>query len=148
MVDAVNLIFRDDSLQLFIELARGLQVVSEGFFHDYAGPMAVLLLGEAGLTELLHDGREKARGDGQVEKPVPSGVVLLVDCADLLREALERFSILEIALDVIDALGEPRPDCGVDQGGGIFGNFFRQSLAEAFRGVVVAGETDDGELLR
>src|SRR6266852_6211445 len=118
--------------------------MAKRFFDDDTGPLAVLFLGETGLTELLHDGREKSWSDREIEKPVASGVVLLIDIVDLLRQTLERLGILKVALDVIDTLGEPGPDCGVDLGGGVFRDFFRESFAKAFRGVVVAGETDDG----
>src|SRR6266446_2848027 len=50
--------------------------MAERFFDDDTGPLAVLFLGEAGLTELLHDGREKSWSDGEIEKPVASGVDL------------------------------------------------------------------------
>src|SRR5258708_15524937 len=119
--------------------------MAERFFDDDTGPLAVLFLGEAGLTELLHDGREKSWSDGEIEKPVASGVVLLIDIVDLLRQTLERLGILKVALDVIDTLGEPGPDCGVDLGGRIFGDFFRKSFAKTLRGEIVAGEADDGE---
>src|SRR5713226_10699647 len=109
--------------------------------------MAVLFFSEPGLAELFHDGGEKSRRNGQVEKTVASDVVFFIDVIDLLRQALERLRILEVALDVIDALREPGPDCRVDLGGGIFVDFFRESFAKTLRGVVVAGETDDGELL-
>src|SRR5229473_336438 len=117
--------------------------MAERFFYDDTGPLAVLFLGEAGLTELLHDGREKSWGDGEIEKPVASGVVLLIDIVDLLRQTLERLGILEVALDVVNTLGEPGPDCGVDLGGGILGDFFRESLAKTFRGEIVAGGAED-----
>src|SRR5260370_4231373 len=121
--------------------------MAERFFDDDTGPLAVLLLGKTGLTELLHDGGEKSRSDREIEKPVASGVVILIDIVDLLRQTLERLGILEVTLDVIDTLGEPGPDCGVDLGGRIFGDFFRKSFAKTLRGEIVAGEADDGELL-
>src|SRR5260370_23689149 len=121
--------------------------MAERFFDDDTGPLAVLFLGEAGLTELLHDGREKSLSDREIEKPVAAGVVLLIDIVDLLRQTLERLGILKVTLDVIDPFGEPGPNCGVDLGGRIFGDFFRESLAKTFRSEIVAGEADDGELL-
>src|SRR4029077_20270629 len=104
--------------------------------------MAVLFFGKTGLTELLHDGGEKPRSNREVEKPVASGVVFFIDVIDLLRQALERLRILEVTLNVVDALGEPGPDCWVDLRGGIFGDFFRESFAKTLRGEVVAGEND------
>src|SRR6266436_4102500 len=120
--------------------------MAERFFDDDTGPLAVLFLGEAGLTELLHDGREKSRRNREVEKSIPSGAVFFIDVVDLLPQALERLGILKVALDVIDTLGEPGPNCGVDLGGRIFGDFFRKSFAKTLRGEIVAGEADDGEL--
>src|SRR5260370_8229034 len=120
--------------------------MAERFFDDDTGPLAVLFLGEAGLTELLHDGGEKSWCNGEIEKPVASGVVFFIDVVDLLPQALERLGILEVTLDVIDTLGEPGPNCGVDLGGRVFGDFFRKSFAKTLRGEVVAGEADDGEL--
>src|SRR6266852_5234359 len=117
--------------------------MAKRFFDDDAGPVAAPLLGEAGLTELLHDGREKSWSDREIEKPVASGVVLLIDIVDLLRQTLERLGILKVTLDVIDPFGEPGPNCGVDLGGRIFGDFFRESLAKTFRSEIVAGGAED-----
>src|SRR5260370_2243836 len=87
--------------------------MAERFFDDDTGPLAVLLLGKTGLTELLHDGREKLWSDREIEKPVASGVVLLIDIVDLLRQTLERLGILKVTLDVIDPFPEPPPYCWV-----------------------------------
>src|ERR1700688_30385 len=85
MIDAVDLIFVEDLLELLVELSRGLQVVAERLFDNNAGPMTVFFLGETCLAELLHDRGEKARGDGEIEKAISSGVVLLIDIGNLLR---------------------------------------------------------------
>src|SRR6266481_1323335 len=104
--------------------------MAERFFDDDTGPLAVLFLGEAGLTELLHDGREKSWSDREIEKPVASGVVLLIDIVDLLRQTLDRLGIVKVAVDVIDPFDEPRPDCGFDLGEGFVEDFFRESFAK------------------
>src|SRR5262249_3659216 len=92
---------------------------------------------------LLDDRREKSRGDGEIEKPVALGVVLHVDFADLLLQAFEGFSIAEISLDVVDALGEPRPGFRIDVR--VLWNLVAKFLAERFRGFIVPREANDGE---
>ncbi len=120
--------------------------MAERLLNDNARPVAVFFFGQAHLPELLHDGREKSRRNGEVEEAISSRIVLLIDIGNLLRQALVRVRILKITLDIVNALGEPGPYCGVDLRRGIFWDFFRQRFAESFRVEVVAGETDDGEL--
>jgi hypothetical protein len=146
MVDAVDLIFVEDLLEFFVELTRGLQIVSERLFDDDPGPVAALLLGQSGLTQLFHNDREKSWRDGEVEKLVAARVVLLIGVGDLLIQALVSLRVLKIAFDVIDALGEPGPDGGINFCRGILGNFVGEMLPEGLRIEVVACETDDGEL--
>src|SRR6267154_3547505 len=106
----------------------------------------MFFLGHTDLAQLFHDGREKARGHRQIEKPVPSSVVLLIDLGDLLRKPLVCFGILEVAPDVINALRKPGPSRGIEPGGGVLWNFVAESFSKTFCRVIVAGEADDGEL--
>ena len=123
-----------------------MQVVAERLLDDDARPVVALFLGQPCLAKLFDDSRKKSRSDGEVEKSAAVRVVLLIDFRDLLPQPLVRIRVLKISFDVVDALGEPGPDRRVDRRGRIFGNFFRERLAESFRVEVVAGETDDGEL--
>src|SRR5258707_15235474 len=95
---------------------------------------------------MLQHWGEQVRGCRQIEKPVPSGVVLLFYLGDLLGEQLVCFGILEVAPDVINALRKPGPRRGIDPGGGVLWDFVAESLAKTLRREIVAGEADDGEL--
>src|SRR5712692_605717 len=72
----------------------------------------------------------------------------LVSLVDLLFQPLVGLSILKIASDVIDSLGDPVPELQVDRSWSVFWNFLAQHLAEALRGVVVGCKTNDRELRR
>src|SRR5208283_659752 len=48
MVDAVDLLFGEDLLEVVVELDSGLQVVAKRLFNDDASPLAVFFLGHAG----------------------------------------------------------------------------------------------------
>src|SRR5580704_3974361 len=106
----------------------------------------VFFLGQTHVTELLDDRGEKSRRYSEIEEFVPFRVVPLIYFLDLLRQALVGLGVLKIAPDIIDTLLEPVPVPHVDLG--VLGNLLGQRFAKALRGHVVAGRTDDGELLR
>src|SRR5712692_8572487 len=72
----------------------------------------------------------------------------LVSLVDLLFQPLVGLSILKIASDVIDSLGDPVPELQVDRCWSVLGNLLTEHLAEALRGVVVGCKTNDRELRR
>src|SRR5450432_1448726 len=99
--------------------------MAERLFHDYPGPLIVFFFGQAGLAQLLDDWREETWGYCEIEKFVSPGVMFFADFVDLLSEALIRFGILKIALNVVNALLEPIPLFHVDVGGSVFRDIFR-----------------------
>src|SRR6202021_338785 len=66
MVDAENLLFSEDLLELFVQLLRGREVGTKRLFHDHARPLAVFFLGKANFTELFNDQREKFKRNREV----------------------------------------------------------------------------------
>src|SRR5229473_1426821 len=72
----------------------------------------------------------------------------LVSVVGLGLQGLESLGILNIASDVVNALGDFAPERRVERGWSILGNLFRQHLAKTLGRVVVGCESHDGELLR
>src|SRR5258708_29636675 len=147
MVDAVDLLFGQDFLEIVVELNGGLQIVAEWFFNDDAGPLAVFFFRHARRAKLLDDGGEKTRGDGEVKKIVAVAAVGFVDNFHLGLEALVRIGIGKIARDEIDALDEPGTHLEVDGIGSELRNFGGPRLARGLRGYIANGHADDGEKL-
>src|SRR5271163_1688431 len=110
--------------------------------------MAVVFGKQVGFTQHFGDGREKARGDGKIEKFVVLTGMFFIGVGNLLLEALEGVGVAEIAFHVIDALEEPGPQFGGDRQWSVLGNFIGEFLAKRFGGEIVGGEANDGELLR
>src|SRR4029077_1531928 len=75
-------------------------------------------------------------------------VLKLVSLFNLLFQPLVGLEVLKISPDVIDSLGDPVPELQVDRRGSVLGYLLAQHLAKAFRGVVIGGESHNGELFR
>ena len=58
VVDAVDLIFGEDLLEVLVELFGGFQIVAKRFFHDHASPVPVFFFGQAGLPSSLTMGEK------------------------------------------------------------------------------------------
>src|SRR5256885_16979742 len=63
VVDAVDLVLRQNLLQFLVELLRRFQVMAERLFDDHARPAAVFFLREAAFAQLLGDRREESRSE-------------------------------------------------------------------------------------
>src|SRR5204862_6817768 len=122
--------------------------MAEWLFDDHPCPAVVFFLGQAAFAQLLDDRREESRCDRQIEESVSERVLKLVSLFNLLSQPFVGLGVLKISPDVIDSLGDPVPELQVDRCGSVLGNLFAQHLAKAFRGVVVGGESHNGELLR
>ncbi len=147
VVDAVDLIFRQALLQIFVELDRRVVVVTKRFLDDHARPMPVFFLNQSRGAQLLHDRREKSRRDRQVEEFVPLRAVALIHFRDLSGKPLIRIGVIEIAFDVVDPLLKPIPAFQIDLRRRVLRDFVGQRLAEIFGRRVVGGKTDNRELL-
>ena len=106
------------------------------------------LRGEAHGVELLDDGCEKRRRHREVEQDVPGQVPGLLRIGNLRGEMLECLDRLEIALNVIAAIGKVVPFLVVDRPGcellDVFGNRLPIHLVVAVR----SRDTDDGKIGR
>src|SRR5882762_8564447 len=70
VIDAIDLLFREDLLQILVKLLRRFQVVAERFFDDYACPAAVFFFRQAAFAEHFYNRREESRRYCQVEESV------------------------------------------------------------------------------
>src|SRR5579859_817772 len=78
MVNAENLLFGEDLLNVLVQLLCGFEVVAEWLFNDHASPLAVFLLGEANFAELLNDCGEKVRSDREIVEEIALCAVFLL----------------------------------------------------------------------
>src|SRR5256885_5943648 len=122
--------------------------MAEWLFDDHPCPAVVSFLGQAAFAQLLDDRREESRCDRQIEESVSERVLKLVSLFNLLFQPLVGLGVLKVSPDVINSLGDPVPELQVDRCGSVLGNLLAQHLAKAFRGVIVGGESHNGELLR
>src|SRR5262245_36002144 len=116
MIDPINLVFPQNSLDLRVEGARRGEVVPERLFDDHAAPTAVRLAGQLRATKMLNDGAEKLVGNGEVEQhvTVSLGGALLREPALQLAVNL---GLREIALDKGHTVLEPIPGRLIDSSG-------------------------------
>src|SRR6266850_2029900 len=61
MIDAINLMFRKNLLQILVELLRRFQVVPERLFDDYACPAAAFFFRQSAFAEHFCNRREESR---------------------------------------------------------------------------------------
>src|SRR6202158_2225600 len=110
VIDAVDLLFRQNLLQLLVELLRRFQIMAEWLFDDAARPAPVFFFRQAGFAQLLDDRGEESWRDRQIEESVSERVMKLVSLFNLLFQPFVGFGVLKIAPDVVDSLGNPVPE--------------------------------------
>ena len=121
--------------------------MSERFLNDHATPSIRLLLGETGVSKLLDDLAEEGRRDREVEKNIAGEVPGFLDVFDFCSQMLERVGIIEVAGEVIAALGEVVPLGLIDRTSRKL-LYVRGDLGSKKLVVAVAHcHTDDGEVL-
>src|SRR5258707_4569539 len=114
VIDAVDLLFIENLLEITIQLLRGSQISSERLLHDDASPFAVLFLRESRLAQLLHHGSEKLRRHRQVEEAVALRGVGFFRRCNLCLESSVRRGGLEISLYVVRSFEDPIPEPAID----------------------------------
>src|SRR5215469_3827144 len=148
MVDAINLLFAEDLLQLLVKLLGGSQIVPERLLDDHARPASVFFLRNATQAQHFDNRRKETGGNREIKKTISLRVVFLVRLTDLLFEPLIGFRILKIAFDVVDPLAHPFQELWVNRRGRVFGNLFYERFSEAFCSEVIHRKTDNRKLLR
>jgi len=101
VVDAVGAVFREELRHGVIDLARGLQIRTDGFFQDYAG-----VFRQADLGQVLADRAVHRRGGGEI------GDQPLAD-AGLFSQGHVVFGFHEVDVDVSQAREEALGDAFV-----------------------------------
>ena len=117
VVDAEDIGLGEDLVDHIIELLRGGLVVAEGLLDDHAAP-AVFAAGHSGALQLVDHAGKVLWRNGEVEGPVPGRAALLVEPGGDSSELVESGVVGEVALDELDAFGEPVPDRVTPRGAG------------------------------
>ena len=109
VVDAEDLVLVEDREHAAVELARLLERCAERLLDDHAH-LAVLVVGELGVAELLDDHGEEARRGGEVEGAIERLAGLLLKLVkDLAEFAVDRV-IVEGARHVLDVFEQALED--------------------------------------
>ena len=154
MVDPIDLVLLQRLQDLGIErLGRG-EVVAERLFDHHPAPLAVCFRHQPGATEPGNRHGEETVGDGEVEEPVARRARGLVELRQMRAETAVGGGIVEVALQIAHAVGEPTPSGLVDMihlelaaaPGDEFAHHVGEALAP-FRGGL-GGEVDADQLER
>src|ERR1700691_335796 len=107
MIDAVNLIFLQHTLDLPVQRLRGIQIVAKRLFDHNAPPAAIPLDRQTSFSQLLNDVRKKLGRGRQVKKVIALGVALKVHGLEPLPEFQKCVRVPKIATLVKEPLPEP-----------------------------------------
>ena len=83
VVDAEDLAFLEDGVDLVVEVAGGVEIVAEGFFDDDGELRPCSGCGHAVRAEVLNDVGEVLGRGGEIEEALAADVALLVDAVEL-----------------------------------------------------------------
>jgi hypothetical protein len=155
MIDPVDLLLPQNLEDLGIErLGRG-NVMAEGLFDHHPAPLAMLFCHQRGSTEPGDRHAEEAVGDGEVEETVARSARCLVQLREMLAQPAVAPGIVQVALQIAHAVGEPSP-CGLVDMVGLeltatlsdeFVHHVRQALSPVLRGRVGQVYADQPEFL-
>jgi hypothetical protein len=146
MVDAVGVFFLEGVGDGFVQAAGGGEVFAKGFFTDDSRPFALGRVIQSGGFQVLEDGFEELGGGGKVKEAVGGSAAFLVELVEQLAQRFVAFDVLELALMIVDGLGETGPEfVGVGLAGMLFVGGFEFG-AEDVVALVPTGEADDFEL--
>src|SRR5258705_3387427 len=114
VVDPQDLALGEDRVDQRVQLARGFEVVAEGFLDDDPLPGRGALLPdgaprETGGPDVPDQGLVRGGRGGEIENPVSRDAALLLDLGEELSQRAEGVVILEDAGHVVERLGEALP---------------------------------------
>src|ERR1700691_5777465 len=107
MINAVNLIFLQHTLDLSVQGLRGIQIVAKRLFDHNATPATILLDRQPSFSQLLNDVRKKLGRSRQVKKIIALGVALKVHGLEPLPEFQKCVRVPKIAALVKEPLPKP-----------------------------------------
>ena len=127
----------------------------ERLLDDDAPPLSVLFLDHVRRPEGGHDDAEEAIGDGEIEEMVARRAGRLVEPRKMLLETAVGLRVLEVALQVGHAVGQPSPGRLVDAvglelavtAGDEFVHHVGEGLAPVVHGPVAVVDADQPEAI-
>jgi hypothetical protein len=138
-----------NTVDLRVELTRGLQVVPERLLDDDPPPATTLaVVGHLGARHLFQHGRERGRWDGEVERRVALDAVTVLELDELRGEGVERRVVVEGAGQEAQRVGDAPPDVLAELGAGMLLRSFAGELLELTRRPVATGEAEQYESRR
>ena len=145
VVDAVDLLLVEGGVQLVVEVAGALQVVSERFLHHHACVAATVGLRQPLRAEALRERREPARRDREVEDAVAGGAALAVELVEGLVDRLQAVLGVEVEGAVPQAVCKDVPDVIPQGHAAVLRDARTHRLTELLGGLLGAPGADDAE---
>ena len=115
MIDAVDLVFLQDAVDLAIQHPGRIEIATERLFDDDAPPMTFALLGQPGRAQLSNDLAEELRRSGEIIEIVAAGPVVLVHLLQQLTKAHVGVFVLRVADQIVDARKQRLPARRLDR---------------------------------
>src|SRR5882724_11052843 len=112
MVDPIDLMLLQRFPDLGIERLGRSQVVAERLFDHHPAPFAVLFRGQLRSPKARDHDAEEAVCDREIEEIVARGARRLVQPRQMLAQSVVGPGIVQIALKIAHAVGQPAP-CGL-----------------------------------
>ena len=148
VIDAVDLALLEHPAQLGIELARRVQIASEGLLDDHPAPPRRLALDEPRLPQSPHDLAEELRRSGEVEEDIAHGAMGLGRFVEDRLELGVGLGVAEFARLVVEGGADLGPQGLVHRLGGELVDVLRLLLAKLLVALFLARHPHDGELTR
>ena len=143
VVDPEHLFLGEMLLKLGVQLARRLEVVTEGLLDDQPDPP----LGGATRGDLVHDRADCARRDCEVVDAVATGPALVVELREDVAQFVLALVVCEVERDVVHSGGEVVPHLLVELVPRMLLHRLLHPLAEPVVALLGARRTDDPEVL-
>jgi hypothetical protein len=144
VVDPVDLLLVEVTVDLVVQAARALPVRPERLLDDHARPALPLV---AAAADLLDEGADRARWNREVEDPVPGRPALLVELRQQCHQLVLAAVGGEVGADVAHAGREPLPDLLVDLVAPVLPDRVLHPCPELRVRLGSAGDADDGDLV-
>ncbi len=145
VIDAEHRARREHAGDDPVQLLRAGQVVAERLLDHHPAPATGLLLGQAVRPQLIDDGLEQARRDGQIEGVIAAGAARLVEIHDGLGQVGERLVVTDLARHEADAFRQLLPDLFAERRPGVLLDRRVHDLGEVLVLPVTPGEAHQGE---
>src|SRR5581483_6882361 len=105
VIDAEDLAFMEDGVDLMVQLARRFEIVAERLL-DHDNGDTLLRLRHALRAQVLDDAGEEFRRGGEIEQAVAADLLFLVDAVELGLQTRVAVGVVKVKRKIADVLDE------------------------------------------